>query len=78
MTVPVGLTYFLQRYRIGWVPSFAATMVTAIPFIIATMYLQKHIVRGLTLGAVTRYWSASRLKIWQNLSDTTDKEAKIN
>jgi len=55
MTVPVGLSHFLQGYRIEWGPLFAATMVTAIPFIIAAIFLQKHIVRGLTLGAVTRY-----------------------
>jgi len=55
MTVPVGLAHFLQGYRIEWGPLFAATMVTAIPFIVVTIFLQKHVVRGLTLGAVTRY-----------------------
>jgi multiple sugar transport system permease protein len=54
MTTPVALSTFLQGFLVEWGPLFAATMVTTLPFIIAVIILQKHIVRGLTLGAVSK------------------------
>jgi len=52
MTAPVGLSQFLQGFLIEWGPLMAATMVSTIPFLIIILILQKHLVRGLTLGAL--------------------------
>jgi len=48
----VANTEFRGWMETAWGPAFAAATITIIPIFIITLFLQKHLVRGLTLGAV--------------------------
>ncbi|MCL4418386.1 MAG: carbohydrate ABC transporter permease [Actinobacteria bacterium] len=53
MTFTVYTTFFQQVERgTNWGPAAAAGIVGIIPVVILTFYVQKYLVRGLTLGAV--------------------------
>lgn len=51
-TLPVGLALYKSLYSVDWVHLMAASGITAIPVIIVFLCFQKHIIAGLTSGAV--------------------------
>ncbi|MCL6443020.1 MAG: carbohydrate ABC transporter permease [Alicyclobacillus sp.] len=52
ITAPVGIAQFITMYGIQWGPMCAASLLITAPIIIFTMLVRKHLVRGLTFGAV--------------------------
>jgi multiple sugar transport system permease protein len=51
-TVPVGTSTLITRIDIDWGAMTAAGTLAAVPIIIFALIVQRHLVRGLTLGAV--------------------------
>ena len=51
-TLPVAAGDFITAYAINWGPFFACGVIILIPVIVFTLIVQKHIARGLTLGAL--------------------------
>src|SRR5256712_10676427 len=51
-TIPVGASTLIGKIQIQWGPMSAAGVVGALPIIIFALLVQRHFVRGLTLGAV--------------------------
>jgi multiple sugar transport system permease protein len=51
-TVPVGVSTLIGKIQIEWGPMAAAGVIGALPIIIFAIIVQRHFVRGLTLGAV--------------------------
>jgi len=51
-TVPVGVSTLIGKIQIEFGPMAAAGVIGAIPIIIFALLVQRHFVRGLTLGAV--------------------------
>lgn len=51
-TVTVGVSTLIGKIQIQWGPMAAAGVVGALPIIIFALLVQRHFVRGLTLGAV--------------------------
>lgn len=51
-TLPVGITTFMQQHYNRWDLLFAASTLASIPVLVLFFLLQKHMVRGLTAGAV--------------------------
>ena len=51
-TAPVGIQSFSGMYGTEWGPLMAASFVIIAPLLIATLFLRRHIVSGLTFGAV--------------------------
>lgn len=51
-TATVACTEFRGWMETAWGPACAAATITIIPILLITLFLQRHIVRGLTLGAV--------------------------
>ena len=51
-TIPVGVSTLIGKITIAWGPMAAAGVVGALPIIIFALLVQRHFVRGLTLGAV--------------------------
>jgi multiple sugar transport system permease protein len=52
MTLPVGIAGFISQYKTNWGALCAAGTVAIIPILIFSFMVQKHLVRGMTLGAV--------------------------
>lgn len=52
MTIPMGIANFSQDFRVLYGNICAASAFAAIPALIITIFAQKYITRGLTLGAV--------------------------
>lgn len=52
MTLPVGIAGFVQDYSIQYGPMTAASTVAVVPGLLLAMLAQKHIVSGLTTGAM--------------------------
>jgi multiple sugar transport system permease protein len=52
VTVPVTIAKFVMPYTILWGDLSAAVVVQVVPMLAVVFMLQKHIVRGMTLGAV--------------------------
>lgn len=50
-TLPVAAGDFVTAYAIEWGPVFASGTVILVPIMVLTLFLQRYIVRGLTLGA---------------------------
>jgi multiple sugar transport system permease protein len=50
-TLPVAAGDFVTAYAIEWGPVFASGTLILIPVVILTLFLQRYIMRGLTLGA---------------------------
>ncbi len=48
----VVLTLFIGQYEVAWEAMSAAAVVTIIPPLVMALFFQRHLVRGLTLGAV--------------------------
>lgn len=51
-TLPVTITQFLTLTGVAWGPMCAAGTITIIPIFVFTLLSQKHLIRGLTLGAI--------------------------
>ena len=51
-TVPVGVSTLIGKIQIEWGPMAAAGVVGALPIILFAVAVQRHFVRGLTMGAV--------------------------
>ena len=51
-TVPVTVSKFIMAYAILWGDVSAAAVIELVPMLIIVFLLQRHIVRGITLGAV--------------------------
>jgi multiple sugar transport system permease protein len=52
MTIPVGIAGFVQEYNIRYGEMSAAATFASIPALILVIFAQKHIIKGMTLGAV--------------------------
>lgn len=52
MTIPVGIAGFVQEYNIRYGEMAAAAFFATIPALILVFVAQKHIVKGMTLGAL--------------------------
>jgi multiple sugar transport system permease protein len=52
VTVPVTIAKFVQPYTVLWGSLSAAVVIQVVPMLIVVFLLQRHIVRGMTLGAV--------------------------
>ncbi len=51
-TVPIGLSQFITEHSVEWGPMAAAAIMLLLPLLFITFFLQRSLVRGLTLGAV--------------------------
>ena len=51
-TIPVRLAFFISPHMILWRPLACTALLSALPTIVLFLFLQKHLVRGLTFGAV--------------------------
>jgi multiple sugar transport system permease protein len=51
-TLPVGIAKFVGAISVDWGKSSAAATVTMLPIIIVGFFIQKYLVRGMTMGAV--------------------------
>jgi multiple sugar transport system permease protein len=51
-TVPVGVSQLILAYQVLWGEVSAAGSLALVPLVPVVLYMQKHIVRGMTLGAV--------------------------
>jgi multiple sugar transport system permease protein len=51
-TVPIGLSQFITEHSVEWGPMAAAALMLLLPLLVITFFLQRSLVRGLTLGAV--------------------------
>jgi multiple sugar transport system permease protein len=51
-TLPVLVSSFLQDKGLQWGPMSALAMITIVPVIVFALFIQRYLVRGLTLGAV--------------------------
>jgi multiple sugar transport system permease protein len=51
-TVPVGVSTLIGKIQIEWGPMAAAGVIGALPIMLFAIVVQRHFVRGLTMGAV--------------------------
>jgi multiple sugar transport system permease protein len=51
-TVPVGISQLILAYQVLWGEVAAAGTIAVLPLLPVVFYMQRHIVRGMTLGAV--------------------------
>ena len=51
-TMPVGAATLIGRINVDWGAMSAAGVVGAVPIVIFALLVQRHLVRGLTMGAV--------------------------
>lgn len=52
-TVPVGLVLsFLGEFQYAWGPLMAGSIIVSLPVMLMFVYMQKHLIAGLTAGAV--------------------------
>lgn len=51
-TLPLGLQTFIMQFDTDWLSLMAASTMTIIPVMLFLVFMQKHIVSGLTAGAV--------------------------
>ena len=52
MTLPIGIASQVTQYEIRWGVMSAAGAVAMLPILVVSIFLQKYLVRGLSLGAV--------------------------
>ncbi|PRX19654.1 carbohydrate ABC transporter membrane protein 2 (CUT1 family) [Orenia metallireducens] len=52
LTLPVGLAGLVTEYKILWGPMSAGGVISVIPIIIFVLFMEKHLIKGLTLGSV--------------------------
>jgi multiple sugar transport system permease protein len=51
-TMPVGAATLIGRINVDWGAMSAAGVVGAVPIVVFALVVQRHLVRGLTMGAV--------------------------
>jgi multiple sugar transport system permease protein len=51
-TVPVALTHFITSYQIAWGPLSAGATLFILPILIFSVFVQRYLVTGLSLGAI--------------------------
>ncbi len=51
-TVSIGMSEFITEHAVEWGPMAAAAIMLLLPLLVITYFLQRSLVRGLTLGAV--------------------------
>jgi multiple sugar transport system permease protein len=51
-TLPAAITAFLTVHGLLWGPMTAAGTVVMIPILLFTLWMQKHLIRGMTMGAI--------------------------
>ncbi len=51
-TMPVGAATLIGRINVDWGAMSAAGVIGALPIVVFSIFVQKHLVRGLTMGAV--------------------------
>jgi ABC-type glycerol-3-phosphate transport system permease component len=51
-TIPVAVTQFIRMRGVMWGPMTAAAMTTVVLVWLVTLSIQRHIIRGMTLGAI--------------------------
>lgn len=51
-TLPVHITSYLSIHSIGWGEVAACSIIISVPMLILLLVIQKHLVKGLTLGAL--------------------------
>jgi multiple sugar transport system permease protein len=51
-TIPVGIANFTNLYYVPWGDVAAASVVVTVPLILLVLFFQRHIIEGLTQGAV--------------------------
>jgi multiple sugar transport system permease protein len=52
-TIPVGIMQsFVGEFSIKWGEMMAASVITAVPVILIFIFLSRHLIGGLTIGAV--------------------------
>jgi multiple sugar transport system permease protein len=51
-TVSIGMSEFITEHAVEWGPMAAAALMLLLPLLVITYFLQRSLVRGLTLGAV--------------------------
>lgn len=51
-TLPIGVAQFVQEHEILWGQLTAAGICIMLPIFLFGMFIQKHLVRGLTMGAI--------------------------
>jgi ABC-type glycerol-3-phosphate transport system permease component len=51
-TAPIGIAKFMTMYGVQWGDMTASAIIITLPIIIFTIVVRKHLVRGLTFGAV--------------------------
>jgi multiple sugar transport system permease protein len=51
-TAPIGIAKFMTMYGVQWGDMTASAVIIMLPIIIFTIVVRKHLVRGLTFGAV--------------------------
>jgi multiple sugar transport system permease protein len=52
VTLPVGIIGFMKETGINWGYMAAGGMLALVPVVIFTILVQKHLVKGLTMGAL--------------------------
>ena len=52
VTLPVGIASCVTQYKVMWGEMSAAGLVAVVPIVAFVLVAQKHLVRGLTMGAV--------------------------
>jgi multiple sugar transport system permease protein len=51
-TMPIGAATLIGRINVDWGAMSAAGVIGALPIVIFSLFVQRHLVRGLTMGAV--------------------------
>lgn len=51
-TLPAAITSFMTVHGLLWGPMTAAGTVVMLPILVFTLWMQKHLIRGMTMGAV--------------------------
>lgn len=51
-TVPVATATFLRQFEILWGPMFASCVFVIAPLLVMLFFVQKHLVKGMTFGAI--------------------------
>ena len=51
-TIPVGIAGFVQEYDLRFGEMSAATIIATIPAVILVIFAQRHIIKGMTMGAL--------------------------
>ncbi|MEN3010637.1 MAG: carbohydrate ABC transporter permease [Candidatus Bipolaricaulaceae bacterium] len=51
-TVPIGLATFITEYRTLWGPLAAGSLISSLPLLVFTLFVQRHLLRGFALRGV--------------------------